>query len=163
MISYIDSQDGRFPISTSAGWYYALINNGDIEDSKDSDGFINGLQCPSNEIPRIMRTQYGINYSYSKGVYVFISSANPKAASINSVRSPSATMMHSDSTSANYVSYKYPNTSNGLANGTYDVTTLHNGGLNVVYVAGNAERIENILMINAGESDKFPFWYRKRF
>ncbi|MHC4872159.1 MAG: type II secretion system protein [Planctomycetota bacterium] len=165
---YVEDSDEYFPYYTSAGWY-TTMNWGGYEEfdpdssNQDADGFVKLLVCPENSLPRSYhRSQYGLNYSGSKGVTYDRDIATHHPARLADFKTPTQTFMLADSNSYNYHNYD-PTKSNGFLDTWGDIYELHNGGVNVTYVAGNAGNVKDILDINAGETEKFPFWYRKSY
>jgi len=149
--NYTDDFEGNFPDQSSAGWFQRLYKAGYFDWDLDSFGYLKYFKCPSNNLSRISRTQYGINYSKSKGIYVYKSSANRKTCS-----QPSGTLAVSDcNSSSDYVSYDGTgiNTVAGR-----DVEFIHGQGLNALFVDGHAS-LEKAIM--SFPRERFPFWYRK--
>ena len=152
--NYTDDFDGYFPDKTSAGWYQRLSVAGYFDFNSNNSvmqGFCHKMFiCPTNQLSRVARSQYGMNYSGSKGISVHNSAANRKTCT-----RPSGTMAISDCDGQNiytdYVGGGYTTI------GGRNVEFLHGQGLNVLFVDGHANLEKAIISFPRAY---FPFWYR---
>jgi len=151
--NYTDDFEGYFPDKSSAGWHQRLYKAGYFNWDLDVFGYLKYFKCPSNNLARSQRSQYGMNYSGGKGITVHNSAANRKTC-----RQPSGTMSISDGDVVNiYTDWT------GVGYNTIagrNVEFLHGAGLNVLFVDGHATLEKAILSF---PRPYFPFWWRDDF
>ncbi len=156
---YTDDYNDNFPDSSTAGWYMRLITAGYFSSTYDKQGFYPPLRCPSNELPRINRTQYAMNCSANKGILISLAATLPtKSVRRSECDRPESTLATCDGNAAALASYEQNISNNGVNKPTsISVEFLHGSGLNVVFIDGHGSLEQAIMSVpRAG----YPFWYR---